>query len=416
MTSREYLSRAAEWLTLGAAVAIVVSIAVFHILIGLALAALLFSGDRMRLPRIKWAFALFMLGTLLSMAFSPEPAHALPQIRKFYLYIVVPLAVFSCLRGAKWMRWLFMGWAAFGSLEALRGFIQFASKVRDAHRAGQNFYDFYVAARITGFTSHWNTYAAEEMFALIMLGAFLFFAPGAVRRVWLWAAAIVLVALAILLSDTRGVWIATFAAGLYLVWFWKRKLVLLVPVIAILAFFLSPHAIRQRFESIVEPKQEDSNTFRKIAWRSAIRMIEAHPLLGLGPDGPKYHFMEYIPPDVPRPLPSGFYEHVHNVYLQYAADRGIPTALVFVWILIQIPIDLARGLRRLPPGRSNRRWLLHGGIAVVLAAAIEGVVEVNLGDSEVLTMFLIVMTCGYLALEKEVGFEMPLEKQPLNAE
>lgn len=402
MISRQsYLSRAAVWLTFATAVSITVSIAASQILLGLSLAALLLSGDRMRLPRIKWAFFAFMLGTVISAAFSGEPSHALPQIRKFYLYIGVLLVVFSCLREVKWVRWLFLAWAGMGSLEAIRGFLQFGSKIRAAHAEGQNFYDYYVSSRITGFTSHWNTYAAEEMFALLMLAAFLFFAPGAVRRVWLWIAAGLLVTLAVLLSDTRGVWIATFVAGLYLVWCWNRKLVLLVPIAAALAFFLSPHAIRQRFESILQPKQEDSNTFRVIAWRAGIEMIEKHPLLGLGPDGPKYHFMEYIPSDVPRPLPSGFYQHVHNVYLQYAADRGIPTALAFLWILIQIPVDFWRGLRRLPPGRDYRRFLLHGGIAVVIAAMVEGFVEVNLGDSEVLTMFLIVVACGYLALEPE---------------
>jgi hypothetical protein len=35
----------------------------------------------------------------------------------------------------------------------------------------------------------------------------------------------------------------------------------------------------------------------------------------------------------------------------------------------------------------------------------EGFVELNLGDSEVLTMFLVVVACGYLALEKELAGE-----------
>ena len=35
----------------------------------------------------------------------------------------------------------------------------------------------------------------------------------------------------------------------------------------------------------------------------------------------------------------------------------------------------------------------------------EGVVELNLGDSEVLTMFLVVVACGYLALEPELAFD-----------
>jgi O-antigen ligase len=109
-----------------------------------------------------------------------------------------------------------------------------------------------------------------------------------------------------------------------------------------------------------------------------------------------------VPADIPRPLPPGFYEHLHNVYLQYAADRGVPTMLAMLWMLIQMPIDFWRGLRALPPGPSVRRFLLHGAVAVVLAVMVEGFVEYNLGDSEVLAMFLVATACGYLALEKDV--------------
>lgn len=132
-------------------------------------------------------------------------------------------------------------------------------------------------------------------------------------------------------------------------------------------------------------------------------MIGKHPLLGLGPDGPKFHFQEYVPPDVWLTKPPGFYEHVHNVYLQWAADRGIPTTLAMIWLLIQMPIDFWRGLRALPPGPGVRRFVLHGAVAVVLAVLVEGFVEYNLGDSEVLTMFLVATGCGYLALERDVA-------------
>ena len=107
----------------------------------------------------------------------------------------------------------------------------------------------------------------------------------------------------------------------------------------------------------------------------------------------------------PRPLPSGWYGHLHNIYLHYAAERGIPTMLVLMWMLIQILVDFWRGLKTLPPGPSNRRFLLHGGIAAVLAIMVEGFVELNLGDSEVLTMFLVVVACGYLALEKDLAVD-----------
>jgi O-antigen ligase len=239
------------------------------------------------------------------------------------------------------------------------------------------------------------------MFALIMLGAFLLFAVD-IKRLWVWLASAGLISLAILLGETRGIWIAMAVAALYLMWAWRPKFVLLVPVVIALAYLGSPAAMKDRFTSIFKPKGVDSNQFRVVTWRTGLEMIKQHPLLGVGPEGVKTHFDEYVPADIPRPLPSGWYGHLHNIYLHYAAERGIPTMLVLMWLLLQALYDFWRGLRNLPPGRSDRRFLLNGAIAAVLATMAEGVVELNLGDSEVLTMFLVVVACGYLALEKDV--------------
>jgi len=399
-----FLTRAAVWLTFGAAVSIVLSIWVSQtLMLWPAVAALLLSGVPLHLPRIKLPLALFMLGTLVSLAFSGEIVHGLPQIRKFLVFLAL-LVVYSCLRNGVVVRWLFLTWAVLGAVAALLGVAQFAVKFEQARQAGVSFGPFYTTERITGFMSHWNTFSEEEMFILLMLGAFLFFAPAARKRMWVWVACAALLGIALILAETRGVWFATGLGGLYLVWFWRPKLILLVPVVVV-ALLFTP-VVGDRVRSIVRPEHSDSNSFRVIAWRTGIAMIERHPLLGLGPDGPKFHFMEYIPADIPRPLPEGFYQHAHNVYLQYAADRGIPTALVMVWLL-QVIVDFRRGIRRLPPGPSTRKFLLHGGIAIVLATMVDGVVEYNLGDSEFLTMFLVVVGCGYLALERDVIEDRP---------
>ena len=400
-----FLTRAAVWLTFGAAVSIVLSIWVSQtLMLWPAVAALLLSGVPLHLPRIKLPLALFMLGTLVSLAFSGEIVHGLPQIRKFLVFLAL-LVVYSCLRNGVVVRWLFLTWAVLGAAAALLGVAQFAVKFEQARQAGVSFGPFYTTERITGFMSHWNTFSEEEMFILLMLGAFLFFAPAARKRMWVWVACAALLGIALILAETRGVWFATGLGGLYLVWFWRPKLILLVPVVVV-ALLFTP-VVGDRVRSIVRPEHSDSNSFRVIAWRTGIAMIERHPLLGLGPDGPKFHFMEYIPADIPRPLPEGFYQHAHNVYLQYAADRGIPTALVMVWLLVQVIVDFRRGIRRLPPGPSTRKFLLHGGIAIVLATMVDGVVEYNLGDSEFLTMFLVVVGCGYLALERDVIEDRP---------
>jgi putative inorganic carbon (hco3(-)) transporter len=396
------MSRAALWLSFAAAASITISIAAFNIFMGLAIAALFFSGDKLRLPPIKLPLAIFILLTVLAWIASPDPwAHGYPQIRKFWDFLIL-LLVFSTLRSAAIVRWLFLAWAGLGAIGALRGLKQFFDRILLARQAGVDFYTYYVSDRITGFTSHWNTYSAQLMISLIMLIALLFFGLR-LRKVWVWILCAALTAIALYLGETRAVWLAAALAGLYLLWCWKPRMVLLLPLVALIAFIASPHALKDRFTSILSPKSVDSNRFRTIAWDAGIRMIEKHPLLGLGPEGPKYHFQEYVPPPVWASRPSGFYQHLHNVYLQYGAERGIPALLVFLWLIGRILLDFWRGLRALPPGRGDRRWVLHGAIAVVLAIMVEGVAEVNLGDSEVLIMFLTVVACGYLALETKPG-------------
>jgi O-antigen ligase len=165
--------------------------------------------------------------------------------------------------------------------------------------------------------------------------------------------------------------------------------------------WVNPGSVRERFESGFEPAPKmDSNAFRIICWRTGVQMIRAHPWFGVGPEliGPK--FAQYVPPDIARPLPDGYYKHLHDIYIHYAAERGLPTALALVAALLMMLRDYGRALRRLPPGRDDRRFLLEGAIAAVIAVMIAGIFELNLGDSEVLTLFLSVAALGYLACEE----------------
>jgi O-antigen ligase len=403
-SSEPPLFRIARWLTFGSAVAIIFSIAASQILLGLALAALLLSGGRMRLPRIWLPLGLFLLGTLISLALSPDPAAGLPQVRKIFVFTTL-LVVFSTLRDIVVIRRLFLCWAGAGTLTALRGLVQFSRKVQEAHAQGRGFYDYYVAERITGFTSHWMTFGGEEMFALLMTAAFLFFACIARKRAWLWALSALLMALALLLGFTRSIWLASAGAGIYLLWFWKRALAAALPVALLLIAFLAPASIRERFSSLLKPGKVDSNQHRIVTWRTGLEMIRAHPWFGLGPEEVKLQFNNYVPADIPRPLPEGWYGHLHNIYLQYAAERGIPVMLLMLWMLGQVLWDCLRRLWRLPPGRSDLKFVLHGAVAVVIATMIGGCFEYNLGDSEVLTMFLVVVGCAYAALDIDMDID-----------
>ena len=109
-------------------------------------------------------------------------------------------------------------------------------------------------------------------------------------------------------------------------------------------------------------------------------------------------FDRYVPSDIPRPLPEGWYGHLHNIYLQYAAERGIPTMLALMWMIGKSLWDFAAGLRG-KLASTEARFVLHGAIAVILAVLAEGLLEYNLGDSEVLMLFLAMIAFGYVAKE-----------------
>jgi len=400
------LARAAFYLAFGSAVSILFSIAVSQILLALAAGTLLISGEKLRLPPVWLPLGLFMLGTLISLALADYPAAGLPQVRKFYVFLMLPV-VYSTVRDHISIRRLFLGWGALGAATSIWGIIQFVQKILQARALGANFYDYYTGERITGAMSHWMTFGGEEMFALLMLGAFILFGPA--RRaldLWPWLLGALLMLVALLLGETRSIWLATLVSGLYLIWSWKRYVVLAIPIVLALAVFFGPPSVHERFTSLFRPRKDvDSNQFRIVTWRTGLRMVERHPWFGTGPDGPKVEFNQYIPPDVPRPLPVGYYGHLHNVYLQYAADRGIPTMLMMMWVLLKVLVDFARGLRRLPRGPGDVRFILHGGIAIVVATLVEGFAEYNLGDSEVLTMFLVAIACGYAAMSAADGKE-----------
>jgi O-antigen ligase len=179
---------------------------------------------------------------------------------------------------------------------------------------------------------------------------------------------------------------------------------LLAPVALGAALLIAP--MRERIFSAFDPHgQTDSNMHRTILRRTGWNMIKAHPLLGFGPEqltpppGQKTSraFDRYVPSDIPRPLPEGWYGHLHNIYLQYAAERGIPALLALLWMIGAIVCDFVTTLWRNGLD-SEVRFVLHGAVAVIIGVLAEGFFEYNLGDSEILTIFLTVVTFGYVAL------------------
>ncbi len=392
------LENAAFYLTCGSVLGILCSIAFSNVVLTLAFATLLISNQRLRFPPFWIPLAAFFAGTTISLLLSPNWHDGRPAMRKFFCFLMV-LVVYSSIRTVARARGLLLAAVGILSFSALWSLIQFSGKVAEARSLGQPFYEHYMQERITGFMSHWMTLGGQEMILILMACSFLFFSLDQKWKLWLIAGTGVIGA-SIVAGYTRSIWLGTVCGAVYLIWFWKRWVLWLLPLPVLLLLLVNPFAFRERVLSAFRPHGDtDSNEFRTVCRRAGVAMIQAHPWFGLGPEQVKLHLKEWIPADVPRPLPTGWYGHLHNIYLHYAADRGIPTLLAFLWMLGKILYDFLRALRKAGRDHPEARAILRGAIAMLAGTLAVGFYEVNLGDSEVLILFLSVVACAYVAVD-----------------
>ncbi len=390
------------WVAVAAAGFIHISIAASQILLGIGILLSLILHQKLEFPRIWIPLAAFFLWTALADVLSPDPWGGRAQIKKFFIFFFIPLLYGVFSRQFEKVFYVIAAWAAAASASGAWGLLQFAAKYQHAKKTGEDFYITYTGHRITGFESHWMTFGALQLSVLSLLLAQWFFSN---RRmpVWVYAGGAVMAA-AILLGWTRSIWVAAIPSVLYLIWFWRPKMIIAVPVLAAAAFLVAPAGTRDRMTSLIAPHGEtDSNRHRLVTFETGWQMVKAHPWLGIGPEQIRRQFDSYVPADVQRPLPVGYYGHLHNIYLQYAAERGIPGLLLILWLIGLTVFDCAQAIQRQGGARSQQLFILHGTIAVTIGMLVGGIFEYNLGDSEVLMMFVSVIALGYAAVRNTPG-------------
>jgi O-antigen ligase len=434
------------WLAGAAAVSALVSIAAMEILMGAAVVALIVTRTRWRIPPIWIPLAAFAILTLISLAASGHIREGLPQVKKFFLYLMLFL-VPSGVRSVRQVRLIAMGWATAAAASSAWALNQFYNKYEDAMDAHRDFYTAYVADRITGFMDHWMTFSNQMMMALLMVAAIVFFSnparqggdssshsgpsglspfsssggrwPRGLVMVWLMGAG-ALISIALIANETRSVWLATAVGGAYLIWCWRRWVILLLPVLIAILVLANPFELRDRILSPFRPHGNlDSTTHRAELRRIGWQMIKAHPWMGVGPQQVLRQVKNYMPPGTQTLQPSEYYGHLENDYIQYAAERGVPAMLALMSAIGWALLDFGRGLIQLRRGTGQKSaqeqarksdahkwdqsWVLHAAIAVIVAVLVAGWFSWNLNASTVLGMFMAVIGCGYVALMEVEG-------------
>ena len=195
------------------------------------------------------------------------------------------------------------------------------------------------------------------------------------------ATALVLGAIALFLSYSRGGWLGMLAALGALVlllvlrqtrqWppLWRRlfPLLLLLGAVAVLVVAVTQvEPLRIRVLSLVAGREDSSNNFRINVWLAAIDMIQARPWLGIGPGNTAFNL---IYPLYQQPKFNAL--SAYSVPLELLVEGGVPYLLAALGLLVA---SLRAGLAQL---KGESSWALPAlaAVAAIAGLGMQGITD-----------------------------------------
>lgn len=152
----------------------------------------------------------------------------------------------------------------------------------------------------------------------------------------------------ILLTYSRGAWLALGVMGVLFAFYWRRpswrELMIAGAGLVFLALF-SYESLAPRFRSILGMfnPADSSVALRWALWESTLAMIHEHPWRGLGWGSYRFVYPEY---DFFVQNPEVIIYHGHNSLLSIAAEIGIPGMLFFASAWVMALVKSWKNLRR----------------------------------------------------------------------
>ena len=369
------LDRVTLWTLLAFVASLQISIAAAGVLLTLTLfgwvALLVRDRTRPSAPAFFVPLAAYAAVTLISAAFSVDPAASLVDSKQLLLFLIVP-AVHHLARGPR-AATVMEVIISVGAVSAAYGIIEF----------GVLHYDT-LGRRPDGAMSHYMTYSGLVMLVTCAAVARLVF--GSRDRLW---PALVMPALVVALPLTfsRSAEVGVLLAVGLILMLKDLRLTALLPVAVALFFALAPDTVTDRMASMFDMK--DPTVRDRVAMLNTGRaMIADHPLTGVGPAMVERMYPQYRDPGGVNATNP----HLHNVPMQIAAERGLPALAVFAWLIVAT----AHALWRLFRGGGDR-VLTSAAMAAIVAMLGAGLFEYNFGDSEFLMLFLVLVTLPFAA-------------------
>lgn len=353
-----------------------VSISASQIFLGLAflfwLIQLIRSKQKPGFPGFYWPLLVFALLTLASCIRSDNPAVSFHDSRSLLILLIIPL-VYSAFQQKKQIRLANLGLLASAFISLLYSFTYYLVKAAPGER-------------IAGFMGHYMTQSGLLVLVCALALSMFAFTQGKMRYVW--GSAFILASAGSLLTITRSAWIGIVVVVIIILLLYKPKALILVPVVVLVIYFLSPQPVKRRAMSIFDTKVT-SNKLRIEYFGAGLKIIRDYPVFGTGPNTVHVIFQR---PQYGLSIEARDNVHLHNNFIQIAAERGIPTMLAWAAFLAFALLALVKQLKNKDP---SQRPYSAAALAALLGMVVAGLFEYNFGDSEVVTLFLYLLTLPF---------------------
>ncbi|WP_019120252.1 O-antigen ligase family protein [Brevibacillus massiliensis] len=177
-------------------------------------------------------------------------------------------------------------------------------------------------------------------------------------------------ALALVLTYSRGAWVAFAFAMLLLLLKTDRKLILygLILVLVAAAFNLIPQVIMDRLATIVNPTEDTSGDYRFKMWTAAFAIIRDYWLTGIGSD-PSTLFRVYADYEIP----GVNIFHLHNIWIQAFVNGGILGIAALLYLFYRL-------LKESYTISANRLGGRQATLGIALFASITGIGVAGLNE------------------------------------
>ena len=317
----------------------------------------------------------YALFSIASLTMSHDIRGSLPWLSELLTLTALPLGVLI-VRGEKQVRLVVTLLMLLVTAHAVHGVWQYFSRGFGG-----------LHERVPGLFSHYMTFSGILLLGFCIALSGTRFHSG--RRRALDLAALSIIGVTLGLTLTRGAWIAALVAVGLALWLSARRylvpaLVGALVVVGLIAVLSSDFLPRVR--STFDLRNQSSYDRLCMIYAGGL-MVRERPLLGLGPEMVAQLYPLYRHPTAPRVNIA----HLHNTFLQMAAERGTLTVLCYLWLMATA---LRLALRSFVESRNRSASRADLDMLVVISVVafnVAGLFEANWRDTEIQRLMLFLL-------------------------